>query len=102
VRIFFSFSRNNPTGGVYCLRARDRVTSAAHWGSDVLPYLGPEIIAVIQAALSSAPNDSRIGLRLPFPESDDRILPSMALSSDLRYSDSRTLGVLNVWVHWRP
>jgi hypothetical protein len=93
---------NNVTGDVYCLRARDRVASIARWSSDVLPYLGPEIIAVMQAARSSAPNDSRTGPRLPFRESDHRILPSMVLSSSLRYSNSRIVGVLNVWVHWRP
>jgi hypothetical protein len=68
----------------------------------VLPHLGPEIIAVMQAACSRARNDSRSGPRLPFRKSDDRIIPSMVLSSSLRYSNSRTLGVLNVWVQWRP
>src|SRR5260370_653522 len=56
VRILFSRSGNNAKGDVYCLRARDRVASAARWSFDVLPYLGPEIIAVMQAACSSSPN----------------------------------------------
>jgi len=101
VQIFFR-SGNNAKGDVYCLRVRDRVASAARWSSDVLPYLGPEIIAVIQAACSFAPNDSRSNPRLTFRKSDDRITPSKVLSSSLRYSNSRILGVLNVWVHLRP
>ncbi len=68
----------------------------------MLPYLGPEIIAVIQAARSFVPNDSRSDPRLTFRKSDDRITPSKVLSSSLRYSNSRILGVLNVWVHLRP
>jgi len=68
----------------------------------VLPYLGPEIIAVIKAASSFAPNVSRSGPRLTFRKSDDRIIPSMVLSSALKCSNSKTVGVLNVWVHWRP
>ena len=56
VRILFSRSGNNAKDDVYCLRARDRVASAACWSSHVLPYLGPEIIVVMQAAHSSAPN----------------------------------------------
>jgi len=102
VHISFSRSRNNVTGGVYCLRARDRIASAARWSSDVLPYLGPEIIAVIQAAWSFAPNDSQAGPRRPFRKSDDRIIPSIVLSSSPRYSNLRTVGLLNVWVRWRP
>jgi hypothetical protein len=102
VRIFFSGWRNNVTGGVYCLRARDRIASAARWSSDVLPYLGPEIIAVIQAAWSFAPNDSQAGPRLPFRNSDDRIIPLIVLSSSPRYSNLRTVDRLTVWVRWRP
>jgi hypothetical protein len=68
----------------------------------MLPYLGPEIIAVVQAACSFAPNDSRKGPRVTFHESGGRIIPSMVLSSILRYSNSKTVGVLNVWVHSRP
>jgi len=68
----------------------------------VLPHLGPEIMAVVQAACSSAPNDSRSGPRLTFRKCDERIIPAMVLSSTLRYSNSRTVGVLNLWVHWRP
>ena len=102
VHIFLLSPRNNAKGGVYCLRARDRVASAARWSSDVLPYLGPEIIAVMQAACSFAPQDSRSGPSLTLRKSDDRIIPSMVMLSSLRHSNSRTLGVLNVWVHWRP
>ena len=61
VRIFFFPWRNNAAREVYCLRARDRIASAARRRSDLLPYLGPEIIAVIQAAPNFAPNDSRTG-----------------------------------------
>jgi hypothetical protein len=68
----------------------------------VLPYLGPEIIAVVQAACRFAPNDSRSGPRRTFPKGDDRIIRSMVLSSTLRYSNSRTLGLLIVWVQWPP
>jgi hypothetical protein len=102
VHIFFSCSGNNAKGDVYCLRARDQVASAARWSSDVLPYLGPEIIAVMQAAWSFAPNDSRSGPRLTFRKTDDRIIPLMVLSSSPRCSNSRAVGVLNLWVHWRP
>jgi hypothetical protein len=56
VDILFSRSGNNAKGDLYCLRARDRVASAARRSSDVLPYLGPEIIAVMQAVSSSSPN----------------------------------------------
>jgi hypothetical protein len=102
MRILFSRSGNNAKGDVYCLRARDRVASAARWSSDVLLYLGPEIIAVMQAAWSFAPNDSRSGPLLTFRKSDDRSIPLMVLSSSLTSSDSRPVGVFNVWVHWRP
>ena len=68
----------------------------------MLPHLGPEIIAVMQAALNSAPNDSRSRPCLPFRKTDDRISPSMVLSFNPTYSNSRTVSVLNVWVHWRP
>ena len=86
-------------GQVYCLRARNRVASAARWRPDVLPYLGPEIIAVIQAAPSFAPNDSRTGARLLFRNSDDTVIPLVVFSSSRRCSDSGTVGVLNVLVH---
>jgi hypothetical protein len=94
--IFFSRSGNNAKGDVYCLRARGSVASAAPWSSDVLPYLGPEIIAVMQAAWNFASSDLQSGPGLTFRKSDDRIISSMVLSSNLRYSDSRTVGVLNV------
>jgi len=100
--IFFSRSRNNVTGELYCLRARERIASAARWSSDVLPYLGPEIIAVMQAAWSFAPNDSQTGPLLPFRNSDDRIIPWIALLSSPSYSNLRSVGLLNVWVRWRP
>ena len=96
VHIFFSRSGNEAKGDVYCLRARGSVWSAAPWSSDVLPYFGPEIIAVMQAAWNFASNDSQTGPSLTFRKSDDRIISSMVLSSTLRYSDSRTVGVLNV------
>jgi len=96
VHIFFSRSGNNAKGDVYCFGARGSVASAAPWSSDVLPYLGPEIIAVMQAAWSFASNDSQTGPSLTLRKSDDRIISSMVLSSTLRYSDSRTVGVLNV------
>jgi hypothetical protein len=60
----------------------------------MLPYLGPGIIAVVQAACGFASNDSRSGPRLTFPKSDDRIIPPVVLSSTLRCSNSRTVGVL--------
>jgi hypothetical protein len=68
----------------------------------MLPYVGPEIIAVMQAVCSFAPNDSRSATHLTFRKSDDRFIPSMALSSNLSYSNWSTAGVLDVWVHWRP
>ena len=89
-------------GRVYFLRARDRVASAARWSFIVLPYLGPEVIAVMQEARSFAPNDSRSGSGLAFRKSDDRIIPSMALSSTVRYSNSGPVCVLNVWVIGAP
>jgi hypothetical protein len=94
--IVFSRSGNNPKGNVYCLRARGLVASAAPWSSDVLPYLGPEIIAVMQAAWNFASSDLQSGPRLTLRKSDDRIIPSMVLSSTLRCSNSRTVGFLNV------
>jgi hypothetical protein len=96
VHIFFSPSGNEAKGDVYCLRARGSVASAAPWSSDVLPYLGPEIIAVMQAAWNFASNDAQTGPSLTFRKSDDRIISSMVLSSTLRYFDSRTGGLLNV------
>jgi len=69
----------------------------------MLPYLGPEIIAVMQAGCSSSLNDSESGLRIPFPDNhEDKIIPSMVFSRSLRCSNSGTLGVLNVWIGWRP
>jgi hypothetical protein len=68
----------------------------------MLLYLRPEIIAVIQAVCSSAPNDSRIGPLLPFRKSEGRIIPLIVLSSGLRSSNSTTVSLRNLWVHWRP
>jgi hypothetical protein len=102
VGISFSRSRNNVTGEVYCLRARDRIASAARWSSDVFPYLGPDIIAVMQAAWSFAPNDSQTGPRLPFRNSGDRIIPLIVLLSSPSYSNLRSVALLNVWVRGRP
>jgi hypothetical protein len=69
----------------------------------VLPYLGPEIIAVIQTACSSSPNDSRSVPCLPYPgKSDDRIIPLMVSSFSLSCSKSKTEGVIKIWVCWRP
>jgi hypothetical protein len=99
VRIFFFPWRNNAAREVYCLRARDRIASAARGRSDLLPYLGPEIIAVMQAAPNFAPNDSRTGARLPSGQRVDTVIPPAVFSSSLRCSDSKTVGVLNVWVH---
>ena len=99
VRIFFFPWRNNAAREVYCLRARDRIATAARGRSDLLPYLGPEIIAVMQAAPNFAPNDSRTGARLPSGQRVDTVIPPAVFSSSLRCSDSKTVGVLNVWVH---
>ena len=96
VHIFFSASGNEAKGDVYCLRARGSVASAGPWSPDVLPYFGPQIIAVMQAAWSFASNDSQTGPSLTFRKSDDRIIPLMVLSSSPRCSNSRTVGVLNV------
>jgi hypothetical protein len=49
----------------------------------VLPYLGPEIVAVIQAAPSFAPSDSRTGARLPFRKNDHTVIPPVVFSSSL-------------------
>jgi hypothetical protein len=98
--IFFQM-RNNLTGYVYCLRAQNRA-SASRWSSIVLLYLGPEIIAVIKAGSSIVPSDSRSGPGPAFRRGDDKIPPSMVLSSMLSDSNSRTVGVLNVWLHWPP
>jgi hypothetical protein len=68
----------------------------------MLPYVGPEIIAVMQTVCSFAPNDSSSATRLTFRNRDDRLIPSMALSSNLSYSNSSTAGVLDVLVHSRP
>ena len=68
----------------------------------MLPHLGPEIIEVIKTACSFAPTDSRNGPRPTFRKSDERIIPAMVLSFTMRYSNSRTVGVLNVWVQWCP
>jgi len=65
----------------------------------VLPYLGPEIIAVMQAECSASLNDSRSGSGLPSPSKmDGRSIPLLVLSRNLSCSDSRIVGVLNVWV----
>ena len=69
----------------------------------VLPYLGPEIIAVMEAACNALPNDSRSGPGLPSPSRiDGRSIPLMVSSRNLTCSDSMTVGVLNVCVRWRP
>jgi hypothetical protein len=95
VHIFFS--RSGIMRRATCIVfVRGSVASAAPWSSDVLPYLGPEIIAVLQAAWSFASNDSQTGPSLTLRKSDDRIISSMVLSSTLRYFDSRTGGLLNV------
>jgi hypothetical protein len=101
MHIFLYCLGNNVPGRVYCPRALSGV-SAVRWSSDVLPHLGPEIIAAMQVACSFAPNDSRSSPRLILGKSDERIIPAMVLSSTLRYSNSGTVGVLNLWVHWRP
>jgi hypothetical protein len=67
----------------------------------VLPYLGPEIIALMQTALSFAPNDSRNDSHPAFRKNDDGNIPLMVLSRTLTHSDSSTAGVLDVWVDWR-
>jgi len=101
-------SGNNVTGDVYCLRRRDRVARTLDFVEitsevpTVLPDLGPEIIAVMQAGCSSSPNDWPSGPCLAFRKSDDTIIPLMVLSFDIRSPNSRTVGVLNFWVHWRP
>ena len=108
---FYLRPRNNPTGDVYCLRRRNGLGTAqtrefAEITSEVptvLPYLGPEIIAVMQAACNASPNDSRSGPGLPFPSKiDGRIIPFMVLSRNLSCSDSRIVGGLNIWLRWRP
>ena len=102
VCIFLFRLWNKVTGRVYYLRARDGVVFAARWSSMMLPYVGPEIIAVMQTVCSFAPNDSSSATRLTFRKRDDRLIPSMALSSNLSYSNSSTAGVLDVLVHSRP
>lgn len=97
----FFYMRNNVTCSVYYRHALNRA-SASRWSSIVLPYLGPEIITVIKAASSFAPSDSRSGSRPNFRKGDDRILPSMVISSTLRYSNSTTASVLDVWIRWHP
>jgi hypothetical protein len=68
----------------------------------VFPYLGPEIIAVIKAAGSSSPNDSRSGPRLLFSSKrEDRIIPLRVSSLNLNSSKLRSVGVIHVWVYWR-
>jgi len=65
----------------------------------VVPYLGPEIIAVMQAACNALPNDSRCGPGLPSPSKiDGRSFPLLVLSRNLSCSDSRIVGGLNIWV----
>jgi hypothetical protein len=69
----------------------------------VLPYLGPEIIAVMQAAGNALPDNSRSGPGLPTPSKiDGRSIPLMVLSRNLRCSDSRIVGGLNICVRWHP
>ena len=69
----------------------------------MLPYLGPEIIAVMQAARNSSPNDSRSGTGLLFPDkSNAQFIPLMVLSHQLTCSNGNHVGVLNVRVCWRP
>ncbi len=69
----------------------------------MLPYLGSEIIDVMQAAYSIAPNDTRSGPRLPFTgKGEDTIILSMALSFSLKRCNSRTLGVRHFWINWHP
>ena len=69
----------------------------------MLPYLGPEIIAVMEVACNALPNDSRSGPGLLSPSRiEGRSIPLMVSSHNLTCSDSMTVGVLNVCVRWRP
>jgi hypothetical protein len=108
VNIFFSCSGNNWKRGVYCLRARKGVASAARWSSDVLPYLGPEIIAVMQAALNSAPNDSRSGPSPAVPQNrrPNQSVDGLVVQSEvLQFEDCKSpqcLGPLAPLMRSRP
>ena len=58
----------------------------------MLPYLGPGIIAVMQAAHSPSLNNSESGLRIPLPDkNEDKIIPSMVFSLSLSCSDEKIL-----------
>jgi hypothetical protein len=102
VDTFFSRLGNKVTRGVYCL-LREIELRLPHAGVvTVLPYLGPEMIAVVQAACNPAQNDWRSSPRFAFPASEDKSVPSMVWSFSLRCSDSSTVGVFSFWVRWRP
>jgi hypothetical protein len=58
----------------------------------MLPYLGPEIVAVIQAALGSASRDSRRGTSRALPnEEEETIILSLTLTFDGFHSGTRVL-----------
>jgi hypothetical protein len=54
----------------------------------MLPYLGPEIIAFIQEATRSAPNDSRPGRRF-LRQDENMIILSLTSSFGMKDSDSK-------------
>jgi hypothetical protein len=82
---FLLKSANNANGGVYCLRARDRVASAARRSPDVLPYLGPEIIAFMRATSSSSPNGfAKTPPYLPWQKrGQNRVVAALVTQSEL-------------------
>ena len=70
-------------------------------GSEVLPYLGPEIIAVIQAGFRSAPNDSRSDVGLPFgSKSGGEIILSITVSCVMEQSERRMSSLCSLWIDW--
>jgi hypothetical protein len=68
----------------------------------VFPYLGPEIIAVLQAAGNATRDDSRWGYRLRLPtKGEGGVMASPVLPSSLPCSNATTVAV-SVTMRWLP
>ena len=103
VHIFFSSPRNNANGDVYCLRARDRVASAALRSLTCFRIWARRSSQSCKQCLALRRTDSRSGPRLPIPgKSQDRIVPLLVLARNLSCRDSTTMSVLKAWICRRP
>lgn len=67
----------------------------------MFPYLGPEIIAVIQAGFRSAPSESRSDPHLPSGcKGRDDIILSITVSCAPEPSNRRMSSLRSLWIDW--